>query len=103
MWRKELLKMGAEPLAIEEEWFRAFPGGRTPHEIVGHWYHDHIMSDLWVKGMIAKYNVLAKWQKELTEWLEENALDILDDDKDRLKKWKEDQSPPWPGQASPDE
>jgi hypothetical protein len=101
-WRKEILKMGAEPLDIDEEWFRAFPGGRTPHEIAGHWYHDHLMSDLWVKGLVARHNVLAKWQKEMTAWLEENSFDFLDEDKDELKKWKEDQSPPWPGPTNPD-
>ncbi|TET32096.1 MAG: hypothetical protein E3J72_20410 [Planctomycetota bacterium] len=103
LWKKEIKKMGVEALALNPEFFAAFPDQRTVHEITKIFYYEYKMSDRWLKEIVTDRNLAAKWEKELTTYLEENSIDYLDGDRKQLKDWKKRQSPPWPEPKEPDE
>jgi hypothetical protein len=102
-WKKEIKKMGAEVLALDPELFQAYPDRRTVHEITKSFYHEFKMSDRWLKEIVTDRNIAAKWERELTAYLEEHSIDYLDGDRTLLKEWKKRQSPPWPESTEPDE
>jgi len=100
-WLVEIKKMGAEPLTIDRAWFDAFPDRKMPYELADNLIYREKMNDIWAKGLNWRYLLDAKWAKELTAFLETQSLEWMNEDREGLKKWREDQSPPWPGPVKP--